>query len=187
MKDAWKKGGNGYAYFHQYVEGMGKAPKAYLWSWHAYEEGEESLTEFRHLPKKWWKPFHLFQKAVDRVMEHAKYKYPNIWLSEQGVEYFLNEEPRRAWREKGAAPYIMDAFVNHGSQQLTRQLNAVGKSQVARFFYYSTRGAPAFDSGLLEAEKLPISKKTKKEFVHKFPVNHPRNIYKIYAKKTPGG
>jgi hypothetical protein len=48
----------GYAYFHhQYVEGMGKAPKAYHWSWHAYEEGEQVATRFHggHA-NKWWKP-----------------------------------------------------------------------------------------------------------------------------------
>jgi hypothetical protein len=83
----------------------------------------------------------------------------------------------------------MHAFVAHDSQQLTRQPNPILKrgSQIARFFYYSSRGAPGFDSGLLEAEKLPKSKSTKKELRHKYGVNHPRAIYGIYAKKTPGG
>jgi hypothetical protein len=77
----------------------------------------------------------------------------------------------------------MRAFVEHGSQQLTRQLNPVTKksSQIARFSYYSTRGAPKFDSGLLEAAALP------KGAVHLYAVNHPRKIYRIFAKKTPGG
>jgi hypothetical protein len=161
----------------------GKAKQANHWSWHSYTEGEEARKEYRNQPKRWWRPFHLFEKALDRVMEKAKYKYPNIWLSEQGVEYFLQKKPHIAWFKKGAGPYIMDAFVEHGSQQLTRQLNPVTKkSQITRFYYYSTRGEAAFDSGLLEAEKLPEG------FHHKYAlVNHPRNIYKIFAKKTPGG
>jgi hypothetical protein len=115
-------------------------------------------------------------------MEHAKYKSPNIWLTEQGVEYFLNEARREAWKHLGAGPYILRAFVEHGSQQLTRQLNpATKKTQISRFFYYSTRGAPDFDSGLLEPATLP------KGVVPKHPLrpNHPRSIYGVYAKKTP--
>jgi YD repeat-containing protein len=182
MPNAWNKQRQGYGYFHQYVEGMGKAPKAYRWAWHAYTEGEQSYKSYRNHPKKWWKPFKLFQKAVDRVMEHAKYKSPNIWLTEQGVEYFLNEARREAWKHLGAGPYILRAFVEHGSQQLTRQLNpATKKTQISRFFYYSTRGAPDFDSGLLEPATLP------KGVVPKHPLrpNHPRSIYGVYAKKTP--
>jgi len=166
---------------------MGKAPKAYRWSWHSYQEAEDTFRKlkYRNHPKEWWKPFHLFEKAVDRVMEHAKYKYPNIWLSEQGVEYNRSKEFEHyselpaAWTHRGASVYIMRALVEHGSQQLTRQLNPVLKagSQVARFFYYSSRGAPGFDSGLLEAEKLPVSKTSKKELRHKYGVNHPRAIY----------
>lgn len=184
MKDAWKNNGDGYAYFHQYLDGMGgKAKEAYRWSWHAYEEGEETRLNYRDEPKRWWRPFLLFQKAVDRVMEHAKYKYPNIWLSEQGVEYFLKGKPHIAWLTKGAGSEIMSAFVDHGSEQLTHQFDPVTKkSQITRFFYYSTRGAPGFDSGLLEAEKLPAGRTPK--YGH---VNRPRPIYGIYAKKTPGG
>jgi hypothetical protein len=191
MKDAWKKNGDGYAYFHQYLDGMGgKAKQAYRWAWHSYEEGEESFRNYRNEPKRWWYPFHLFQKALDRVMEKAKYKYPNIWLSEQGVVYFNKSTPLIAWLNRSAGPYIMHAFVEHGSEQLSRQLNPVTKkSQIARFFYYSSRGAPVFDSGLLEAEKLPVKTVNGKqvEFKHRNAVSHPRKIYGIYAKKTPGG
>jgi hypothetical protein len=76
----------------------------------------------------------------------------------------------------------MRAYVEHGSQQLTRQLNpTTKKSQISRFFYYSTRGAPVFDSGLLEAAVLPKTAKRKRT------ASHPRGVYHIYAKKTPGG
>jgi hypothetical protein len=185
MKNAWNKNKPGYGYFHQYVEGMGKAPKAYRWSWHSYQEGADTFrkVKYRNHPKEWWKPFHLFEKAVDRVLEHAKYKYPNIWLSEQGALFFQNSQPQLAWRRKHVVPpYIMRAFVEHGSQQLTRQPNPVTKkgSQVARFFYYSTRGAPVFDSGLLNGE---LPKGVTERGYH---VNQPRGIYRIYARKTPG-
>jgi YD repeat-containing protein len=180
--NAWNPKKLGYSYFHQYVAGMGKAPKAYRWSWHAYKDGEEALTVYKNRPKHWWKRFHLFEKAVDRVAEKGKYKYPNIWLSEQGVIYFRQETVQRPWRnDERQAPYVMRAFVEHGSQQLTRQLNPVTKkgSQIARFFYYSSRGAPDFDSGLLEAEVLPKGVKAHRT------KNKPRKIYGIFAKKTP--
>ncbi len=190
----WNPQKHGYPYIQQYLDGMGKPEKAYRWSWHAYTDGEETQTRYKNEPKKWWKRFHLFEKLIDHVSEHSKYKDPKIWLSEQGVVYSNNKEYKEkepmpvAWRKQGASTYIMHAFVEHGSQQLTRQLNPGSKeSQITRFFYYSTRGEPVFDSGLLEAEKLPIvtEKKVKKEAIHKYKVNHPREIYGIFRKKTP--
>ena len=186
MKNAWNSHQQGYNYFHQYVKGMGKGPKAYRWSWHSYQEGADTYrkVKYRNHPKQWWKPFHFFERAVDRVTEHARYKYPNIWLSEQGAEFFIGGAPTFVWKKRPTvAPYIMRAFVEHGAQQLTRQPNPITKkgSQVARFFYYSTRGAPEFDSGLLNAE-LPKGVGVPRGY----RVNQPRGIYHIYAKKTPG-
>lgn len=77
----------------------------------------------------------------------------------------------RRWR------WRFDAYVNHGREQLTRK-----SPQISRFFYYSTRGAPGFDSGLLEAAELPAeAEKVRK----KRPApSTPREIYGIYKQKT---
>ncbi len=101
-------------------------------------------------------------------MEHAKYKYPNIWLSEQGVVYFIDEKAHVAWTKRGAEKYIMRAYVEHGSQQLTRQLNpTTHKNQISRYFYYSTRGAP---------DSIPVCSK---------PKNHQKESYAGARSTTP--
>jgi hypothetical protein len=73
----------------------------------------------------------------------------------------------------------MNAYVKHRGQ-LTNQ------PQITRFFYYSMRGAPGFDSGLLEAAELPpeLPKGFQKP---KTGVSQPREIYRLYKQKTPGG
>ena len=80
---------------------------------------------------------------------------------------------------QGEADAIMNAYVNHGAFQLTRQSN-----HITKFYYYETRGARgsygAFDSGLLEVAGSPV-------YPYKTAESDPRSIYPIYAKKTPTG
>jgi hypothetical protein len=119
----------------------------------------------------------LYVKAVDREAEHSKYTAPNIWLSEQGVVFFIEKHPKAAWIHDGVGPEILNAYVEHGATQLTR-----ANGQINRFFYCESRGDPGFDSGLPEPEEYPASVK------HRKPTpDRPRHIYRIYAKKTPGG
>jgi hypothetical protein len=66
----------------------------------------------------------------------------------------------------------MRAFVEHGSQQLTRQLNPVTKkTQISRFFYYSTRGAG------IRLRSARTRHAAEKRVVPKHPLrpNHPRS------------
>lgn len=143
-------------------------------------------SRYKNHPKKWWSAFHQFQREVDDVAKQGKYTRPNIWLSEQGVQYFSGEKPELPWTKPGAANEVMNAFVDHGAGQLTRQLNANKELQITRFLYNSTRGAPAFDSGLLEAQTLPKNSKNE-ELIHQKKADTPRSIYYIYRAKTPGG
>jgi hypothetical protein len=123
-----------------------------------------------------------------------KCKEPDVWLTEQGV-LFAKYEPkveknviRPAWR-KGPAEEIMDAYVKHGSSQVTQQIVAK-HHQVVRFFYYNARGIPKFDTGLLEAPETAYGfNATKKEYVkvrRKKATSTPREIYGIYKHKTTG-
>jgi uncharacterized phage-associated protein len=165
-----------------------KASRRILARWMIYVRQRDALslqvTSLTRHAEPWnntTRAMNTFSSTSKAWARHRRHT-PNIWLSEQGGEYFLQEEPHEAWKHAGAAPDIMRAFVEHGSQRLTRQLNPVTKkTQISRFFYYSTRGAPGFDSGLLEPATLP------KRVVPKHPLrpSHPRSIYGIYAKKTP--
>jgi YD repeat-containing protein len=196
MPDAWFKklrNGNpnpGFTYFHAYVSGMGNFEGAHRWAWHSYHEGEETQPpSFKTNPKKWWAGYTYFEKAVnweERNNKCAPCKTPNIWLTEQGVVYFENgaeKTPAEVWRHPKEAEAVMNAYVKHGSAQLTRKSN-----QILRFFYYSMRGAPSFDSGLLEAEELPLgAEATKKELKEPIPApSTPREIYRIYKQKPNG-
>lgn len=92
------------------------------------------------------------------------------------MEYFFGGQvrPSKTWENKADAEEIMNAFVKHPGQLSDQK-------QLTRFFYYSMRGEPGFDSGLLEAATLP-EKETPKT-----GVSQPREIYRIYKQKTPGG
>jgi Domain of unknown function (DUF6531) len=166
-------------YFWKYVHGMGYPEKAARWAWHAYYDGKKTQEGNRKgHPRRWWGRFHSFLTAVDRVTK-TKWK-PDIWLTEQGVVYSLgkNTPLERAAESQGVADGIMNAYVNRGAYQLTRQ-----SGQITKFYYYEMRGARneagGQDSGLLEAlEPLPKS--------HLAP-SSPRSIYPIYARKTPTG
>jgi hypothetical protein len=168
------KGNAGSKYFQEYYgkEGMGHPTTAYRWAWHAYEDGEATYKRFRGRPKHWWTRFHNFLKAVNRVTEHAVHPHPDIWLTEQGVLFEVNSTRASLSAGKtnneGPGKEIIKAYVDHGTSQLTRQ-----SKQITRFYYYSSRGAPAFDSGLLEAEGSPRGK----------AVNAPRGIYNVYKLK----
>jgi hypothetical protein len=93
------------------------------------------------------------------------------------VEFFFanKENESKVWADRAAAEEDMNAYVK-SPNQLTDQGH-----QISKFFYYSMRGAPNFDSGLLEAEKLPEGFKTA------LPTNAERPIYRIFKQKTPGG
>ena len=171
---------NGYAYFHAYVHGMGHPLTATRWAWHAYEDGENVITLYHGgSPKKWWSDFHNFEKAVDQVEKHGIDTHPNILLTEQGVLFLYGEHitKSKVWKNPAAAEQEMNAYVKDPNQ-LTNQGH-----QISKFFYYSMRGEPGFDSGLLEAERLPGSLKPARKYLE----NHEREIYRIYKQKTPGG
>jgi YD repeat-containing protein len=192
MVDAWKEklsnksANHEFTYFHEYIRGMGSIEKAYRWAWHAYEEGEKTLSPTqKHNPGKWWASFKYFQKAVDWAMRNDKCvtcRKPNIWLTEQGVVFFKNEleSQYEVWHVPAKAEQVLNAYVKHGKSQLTRV-----SSQISRFFYYSMRGAPGFDSGLLEAAELP-PKATERRSKRAAP-STPREIYRIYKQATNYG
>jgi YD repeat-containing protein len=188
MPDAYNPNSSvksGYPYFQQYIKGLGSQPKAYRWAWHAYSDGVRTQTRaYKSRAKHWWGLYHNFEEAVDHFMKHARYPHPDIWLSEQGVVYIENGvakevAKKKIWGHKALAENILNAYVKHGASQLT---NASRNHQITRFFYYSSRGAPTFDSGLLEAAELPAGLKPER----KYPTSHPREIYRIYKQKTPG-
>ncbi len=108
-----------------------------------------------------------------------------MWLTEQGVEYFINgaERPTHAWENPGHAEAVINAYVKEGKYQLTNK-----SSQITRFFYYSSRGQPkTFDSGLLEVEPSELPSTLKPPFSKpKAAPSNPREIYRIYKQKTPG-
>jgi len=186
--------GEGSKYFHAYVAGTGRPTTVNRWAWHAYSDGV-STQEPRNkkTPTKWWGRFKRFREAIIHVMKNSKCSacvHPAIWLSEQGVQYFignkrqgvpltrkrkLGEEPKREpiWGNRALAEGILNAYVKAPGVQLTAQ------QQVTRFYYYQLLGTPTtFDSGLLETrealpEKLP---KTRAELA-------PREIYRIYKEK----
>ncbi len=173
-----QKPNGGYEYFQAYTRGMGADQKAYRWAWHAYTEGEETTSpKMRTNPSSWWRAYKLLREAIARKMKTnpcVPCRTPNIWLTEQGVVFVENEKETRAelWKRPKVAEGEMRAYVATGATQLTRQ------PQVTRFFYYSTRGAPAFDSGLLEASALAP------KIARKKAEKTPREIYHIYENKT---
>ncbi len=181
----------GYKYFHQYLSGLGSQPKVYRWAWHAYTDGSES-QEPRHArsPQGWWPRFHNFEKAINHFMKNAKFPKPEIWLTEQGVVYARAEGSHNLvqtpWLLRAVATGIVNAYVNHHKGQLTRQGH-----EIARFFYYATRGEPKFDSGLLEAtetaERFNPKTKAFEKMAPKFAASAPREIYGIYKTKTIHG
>jgi len=182
----------GWAYFHWYVKGMKDPEAAHQWAWHAYTEGGRT-AKYRGEPKKWWPRFKHFESAVDRTDANAKYRYPAIWLTEQGVEYFRESKPgvfvegghgiwpKKIGEHEVAAKEIIQAFVDRpkGSQyQLTNVCPNRPHCQITEFFYYAMLGDPKFDSGLLEAEKLPPG------YQRQRPAKLPREIYNIYKHAT---
>lgn len=167
-----KKPNPAYNYFQEYLKGMNHPTTGYRWAWHAYTDGENTYRDFRGgSPKRWWARFHKFQEAINWVAKNAKYQPPEIWLTEQGVVYERGGGNTFVGKTHNAAPgdEVLNAYVNHGTSQLTRQTK-----QITRFYYYETRGAKGFDSGLLEAEP-PLRGKT---------ASSTRSIYGIYKKKT---
>jgi YD repeat-containing protein len=176
-------------YFWEYVEGTGRPTTLNRWAWHSYKDGVTTQkAELSHSPQKWWGRFKHFRNAIDHAMKNStcvKCRRPNIWLTEQGVTFFEHGvaksvttkrkgHPEKLWEHPTIAENIMRAYVaskNHLSRQ----------EQVTRFFYYSLRGAPGFDSGLLEATELPEGRKLKRA------VSAPREIYRIYQQKTLDG
>jgi YD repeat-containing protein len=180
MADAYHKTLKGlnnpaYKYFQEYLKGMNHPATGYRWAWHAYTDGEHTQSEFRGRTNRWWRRFQNFLSAINRASEHAKFPVPEIWLTEQGVVYerFENGKPVKAFAGRttnpGPGDEILRAYVEHGTSQLTRQ-----SKQITRFYYYETRGAKGFDSGLLEAEP-PLRNKA---------ANAVRSIYGIYKAKT---
>jgi YD repeat-containing protein len=166
----------GHKYWEEYKNGIGHQLKPYHWAWHAYKDGVETQNPAnKHSTSKWWYRYHAFEHAVNGFMKNAKYR-PRFFLMEQGVEFFVKEkEPVHAYAEPGVADAIVNAYVKHGRGQLTEQ-----SPYITRFFYYSTRGEPNFDSGLLEAEVLP------KGINRQRATNTPRPIYRIYKQVAPG-
>lgn len=160
------KGGR---YFEEYYLAMGHPPTAYRWAWHAYGDGEATY-KLRASPEKWWTRFKNFRNAINRVTKGTHKS--DIWLTEQGVLYTQNGEPKATLKNAGMANSIMHAYVEDGANQLTRQ-----SRQIQRFFYYQMRGEPpkkgvkTWDSSLL----LPTGA---------LPP-HTRSIYGIYHAKTP--
>ena len=190
MPDALHKKRNGVVskgakYFQEYTEGMGAVQKSYRWAWHAYEEGAETAGHgMVNRPKSWWRAFKLFKEAIAKKTHSSPCvpcRTPNVWLDEQGVVFFNKGVEENVWHESKLAEEVMRAYVQHGSGQLTRQ------PQVTRFFYYSTRGAQAFDSGLLEAPQAELSAKEKKARPMRPAENTPREIYRIYKEKALHG
>jgi len=110
-----------------------------------------------------------------------------IWLTEQGVVFYQNEKPMRAWKSPLAAEHIMDAFAN-SHYELTAA-HAKGKTnQITNFFYYAVSGDKGFDSGLLEENpSLPVVLKSEREKRVAIAASQPREIYRIYKQKTLHG
>jgi YD repeat-containing protein len=158
MNNASMRNSNGGEYFHKYWLGMGHPKSGYRWAWHAYSDGEAAGTTFVHRPSEWWKRFKNFHTAIDNLSTYR----PDIWLTEQGVEFLLGGVRQPASYCGCTATAIMHAYVEDEGNQLTRQ-----SRQIMRFFYYSTRGDKNFDSGLLALNSTP------------------RKIYYIYRNKTP--
>jgi YD repeat-containing protein len=179
-------------YFSEYKGGMGKTKGAWRWGWHAYRDGEVTQIEpiltkegEKNQLSRWWGRFKSYQAAVDEFMHKAKYKEPDIWLTEQGVVFFRKaaETQAKPWRNKRIAEGIMNAYVK-AERQLTTAHASGRKIQIRAFFYYALLGAPKFDSGLLEAETLPSG-----EGIFKRPFlapKEPRENFRIYKQKTPG-
>lgn len=165
MTDANDEESAGGKYFAEYFKGMGHPPTAYRWAWHAYSDGEATYA-LRGTPSKWWKRFKNFRNAVDRVTKNTH--KPDIWLTEQGAIYSAFDKKDVPAKNSHVATEIMHAYVEDGTNQLTRQ-----SKQITRFFYYQVRGTPLgignWDSGLL------------------YPTGtaRPRPMYWIYKAKTP--
>jgi hypothetical protein len=166
MPDANDEGSVGGKYFAEYFNGMGHPTTAYRWAWHSYSDGEETY-ELAGSPSKWWKRFHNFHNAIDRVTKTTH--KPDIWLTEQGAIYSALDKKDGPFHNGHVATEIMHAYVEDGINQLTRQ-----SKQITRFFYYQMRGTPLgagnWDSGLLYPTGSPP---------------RPRPMYYIYEKKTP--
>src|SRR6202011_4658594 len=78
----------------------------------------------------WFSRFKYFKQAIDRVIEKSPCvpcRHPNIWVTEAGVIYFLNENEQKVtiihrkghpaklksiWKTPTLAEQIIDAFVN---------------------------------------------------------------------------
>jgi YD repeat-containing protein len=165
MPDANDEGSIGGKYFAEYFNGMGHPTTAYRWAWHAYSDGEETYA-LAGSPSKWWRRFHNFHNAIDRVTKTTH--KPDIWLTEQGAIYSAFDKKHGPFHNGHVATEIMHAYVEDGTHQLTRQ-----SKQITRFFYYQMRGTPLgpenWDSGLLYPTGSP----------------RPRPMYYIYQKKTP--
>lgn len=140
-----------------------------------------SLTRHAEPWNKHYKGYEYFQQYV-KGMGKAPKAYS---------EYLAERAGRRVFLARSTSPSVETCgrrTVHHACLRGTR-LSAVDtpaepgheKTQISRFFYYSTRGAPGFDSGLLEPATVPAGAKPKR----KIRPNHPRSIYGIYAKKTP--
>jgi YD repeat-containing protein len=165
MTDANDEESVGGKYFTEYFKGMGHPPTAYRWAWHAYSDGEATYA-LRGTPSKWWKRFKNFRSAVDKVTKNTH--KPDIWLTEQGAIYSAFDKNHGPAKNGHVATEIMHAYVEDGTNQLTRQ-----SKQITRFFYYQVRGTPLgtgnWDSGLLYPTGTP----------------RPRPMYWIYKNKTP--
>jgi YD repeat-containing protein len=165
MPDANDEGSVGGKYFAEYFDGMGHPTTAYRWAWHAYSDGEATYS-LAGSPSKWWKRFKNFHNAIDRITKTSH--KPDIWLTEQGAIYSAFDKRYGPSKNGHVATEIMHAYVEDGTNQLTRQ-----SKQITRFFYYQVRGTPLgignWDSGLLYPTGSP----------------RPRPMYYIYQKKTP--
>jgi YD repeat-containing protein len=165
MPDANDAKSPGGKYLNEYYKAMGHPTTAYRWAWHAYSDGEATY-KLRSTPSKWWTRFHNFHNAIDRLTKTTH--KPDIWLTEQGVIYSVNNKKLPTWKNPNMANGIMRAYVSDGSTQLTRQ-----SRQITRYFYYQMGGEPVgpknWGSGLLYPTGTPRA----------------RAIYNIYKTKTP--
>jgi hypothetical protein len=129
---------SGYNYFQAYLKGMSHPTTGYRWAWHSYTDGENTGKLFRGRPNRWWQRFKNFRAAINRVSEHARYKPPEIWLTEQGVVYERTENKKHVvafagrTANSGRGDGILRAYVEHGSSQLTRQSKQITASPTAR-------------------------------------------------------
>jgi len=141
----------GARFYLQYVYG-GLSNRPERWAWHAYRDGERTLSRSS---SSWWAAFRAFAIRTSFVGDARR--SPFIWLTEQGatrVRQGANTAITQDENGVSLPPAEVAERANLVTDRLTRAYDSgllTASSRILRFYYYHVKGIRTdFDAGLLD-------------------------------------